>query len=347
MAVTILIPAYKPGPSLIELARTLSQGSEHPILIVNDGSGLAFEQTFAAVKDLPRVQLLRHAVNLGKGAALKTGINEALCRTPDSAGVVTADADGQHAPEDILRVASALEFSPNSLVMGVRRFDTDVPLRSWLGNAVTRWMMWLLVGHWLTDTQTGLRGIPQALMPRLLKVVSRGYDFELDMLIAAKHQGCPVREEVIRTIYLEENKSSHFNPIRDSMRIYFVLLRFSALAVATALVDNSIFALTYTQTSRLGPAQIVARCVAVVFQYSLARRAVFLSHEPHRRLLPRYLLLVLIFGLVSYGMITLLHTRFQWSVLPAKLLVESVLFIANFALQRDLVFTSTAENESR
>ena len=79
-------------------------------------------------------------------------------------------------------------------------------------------LMRLIVGQKLTDTQTGLRGIPAPLVPCLLKLPSSGYEFELDMLIACKHQSVGIVEQPIRTIYLEGNKSSHFRPVADSMR---------------------------------------------------------------------------------------------------------------------------------
>src|SRR6185369_8570471 len=168
------------------------------------------------------------AVNLGKGAALKTGINHALCTFPGLTGIVTADADGQHHPEDIRRVAETQREHPDALVMGARTFDADVPLRSRFGNILTRRLMQTLIGTKLQDTQTGLRGIPVGLAERLLLVEARGYEFELEMLIAARQAGVPVVEVPIRTIYEPGNKSSHFNPLTDSMKIYFVLLRFTS-----------------------------------------------------------------------------------------------------------------------
>ena len=76
------------------------------IVLVDDGSGAVFRETFDQAAQFPGVQVLRHAVNQGKGAALKTGINHALCKFPGLTGIVTADADGQHHPEDIRRVAA-------------------------------------------------------------------------------------------------------------------------------------------------------------------------------------------------------------------------------------------------
>src|SRR5512140_3081815 len=142
----VLIPAYKPSTGLIGLVRDLAASGSMAVLLVDDGSGTEFRDTFAEAAQFPGVQLLRHAVNLGKGAALKTGINHALCTFPDIAGIVTADADGQHHPEDIRRVAEKQREQPGALVMGARTFDADVPLRSRFGNILTRRLMQTLIG---------------------------------------------------------------------------------------------------------------------------------------------------------------------------------------------------------
>ncbi|HEX6972558.1 MAG TPA: glycosyltransferase family 2 protein, partial [Limnochordia bacterium] len=231
--VVYLIPAYRPAQGLLSLVTDLST-SDRRIVVVDDGSGEDFESLFAQLDELSNVSLVRHCANLGKGAALKTGLNYAMARFPRAKGVVTADADGQHHPDDIRAVADRLLENPGSLVLGARAFDRDVPLRSRIGNGLTRALMRLLVGQKLADTQTGLRGIPASLVPHLLRLPSSGYEFELDMLLACKHQACEIVEQPIRTIYIDSNRSSHFRPVADSMRIYFLLFRFSLLALLTA-----------------------------------------------------------------------------------------------------------------
>jgi putative flippase GtrA len=309
------------------------------MVVVDDGSAPEFRSRFEEVRTYSEVALLQHAVNLGKGAALRTGFNHALYTWPEIKGVVTADADGQHSPTDIVRVARRLLEAEGSLVLGVRAFSGQVPLRSRFGNTVTRWLVGLLVGQRLTDTQTGLRGIPASLVRELLRVPSSGYEFELDMLITAKHWGYPLVQESVQTIYEDGNSSSHFNPLRDSMRIYMVLIRFSAVAVLTAIADNVTFWLAFRATGYVAVSQVCGRAVGVLFNYRAARNAVFLSEEKHRTTLPKYLLLVAVNGCVSYLMIAALTSRAGLKVLPAKLLAESILFAANFAIQRDFIFT--------
>ena len=337
--VPVLIPSYQPGDALEALVDQLIARGFETIVVVNDGSGPEFAAIFQRAARSPRVHLVEHGVNLGKGAALKTGLNYALVKCPNARGVVTADGDGQHHPDDIVRVAEALPAGGDALILGVRSFSGSVPLRSRLGNNLTRGLMRVIVGQNLADTQTGLRGIPLRLIPHLLRVPSSGYEFELDMLLACKHQGFPVVQVPIRTIYLGNNESSHFHPILDSMRIYFLLLRFSVLSLCTAALDNAVFAIAFTQTHDIARSQIAGRLVAMVFNYWGARRTVFHSQQPHARVLPKYVALVALNGLVSYALIQFLHLTFGVHAVPAKLGAEALLFIANFAIQRDLVFT--------
>jgi glycosyltransferase involved in cell wall biosynthesis len=339
----VLIPAYRPSDSLIGLIRTLSESRVPAIVVVDDGSGSAFAGTFEQAGNLPRVTVLHHDHNLGKGAGLKTGMKHILAQYSQTAGVVTADADGQHHPDDILKLCKRLVQSPEMLIMGVRGFEGEVPFRSRFGNEMTRKAMRLVLGRDLSDTQSGLRAIPRGLMERLLTVPSSGYEFETEMLIAAKHLGVRVAEQPIRTIYEPNNPSSHFHPLWDSMRIYFVLFRFSLIAMFSAAIDNGLFYLAvHALGASLIPAQLAARAGSVVFNYAAVRRGAFHSGEAHRVVLPRYLALVAINVLLSFTGIKLLTGVFAMGLFEAKVVAETLLFFLNFAVQRDLVFTRRA-----
>ena len=334
----VLIPAWKPGGALISLARILVDNLI-PVVIVDDGSGPEYQTVFAKVASFTGVAVLRHAVNLGKGAALKTGINFILAGAPDTPGIVTADADGQHHPEDILQMAARVRETPGALIMGVRSFGSATPLRSRFGNQITKSVMRVLVGKRLSDTQTGLRAIPNALLPRLLKIPASGYEFELEMLLAAKHLGTHVVEQPVRTIYEAGNPTSHFQPLRDSMRIYLVLLRFSLISVFSAALDNSLFYLGFALSGNLFGTQVAARAISILFNYAAVRKAAFHSDAPHETVLPQYLTLAAANLILSWCGIRLITAAFPVGVFAAKLAAETLLFAANFAIQRDVVFT--------
>jgi glycosyltransferase involved in cell wall biosynthesis len=337
----VVIPAYRPSASLPDLVRELAAKAIPAIVIVDDGSGPEYREVFSRATEFPNVHLVRHATNLGKGAALKTGINYALCAFPELVGIVTADADGQHHPDDIVHIAGTLLAHPDCLVLGSRGFDGDVPLRSRFGNTLTSMVVRALIGQKLTDTQTGLRGIPTSLLLRILRIESTGYEYELEMLIAAHHSSVPVIEEPIRTIYEAGNKYSHFNPIVDSMKIYFVLARFGSVSLMTAVLDNLVFYLAFRHSGHVLGSQILGRVFAVGFNYSMVRSSVFYSKQRHKTVLPKYLLAVLVSGAVSYAGIRFL-SRLGINPVSAKLMVETVLFFANFTVQRVFIFKPQA-----
>jgi glycosyltransferase involved in cell wall biosynthesis len=227
----VIIPAYNPSLVLIEILRSLAMPGIGAVVLVDDGSAPGYRDLFARAAALPQVRLLRHEVNRGKGAALKTGIHFVLEHFPSLAGIVTADADGQHAPDDILRIVASLQSNEGTLVIGARTFVDGVPLRSLIGNVLTRHVVNMLLGRRLADTQTGLRGIPAGMLVRLLELPSNGYEFELEMLLLAHGLSVPILEEPIRTIYEKGNQSSHFRPLVDSLKIYIVLLRFYTVSL--------------------------------------------------------------------------------------------------------------------
>jgi glycosyltransferase involved in cell wall biosynthesis len=339
MPVTALIPAYNPSASLAALVRELAASSFEAIVVVNDGSATACRSLFDEVADIDKVTVLHHAVNLGKGAALKTGLNYIYCHRPDSRGVVTLDADGQHLVTDALAVAQTLREHPEALIVGVRVFDRDVPLRSKFGNLLTRQLFRFLVGHRLTDTQSGLRGIPREFIPALLRINACGYEFELDMLLACKYRNMPMIEREISTVYVDGNRSSHFNPLLDSMRIYFVLFRFTFASLLSAVIDYTLFILVFSLSNTLVGSQVAARLVSMLFNYTAVKRVVFYSDQQHTRTFPKYLTLVVASGSVSLLLIDLMIRYTPLNVISAKVVAESLVFLANFAIQRDFIFT--------
>ncbi len=340
VTLAVVIPAYRPGAVLVELVRSLTSQGFSAIVVIDDGGGPDYSPIFQQLSQIEGVRILRHAVNLGKGAALKTGMNAVLVDDPAVAGAITVDADGQHDPADVAAVARQFAGHPDSLVLGARAFSGRVPLRSRLGNSITQTAMRIVAGQKLSDTQTGLRAIPRGLMERMLKVTAVGYEFELEMLIAAKHLGFPVIEQPIQTIYEPGNPTSHFEPLRDSMRIYFVLLRFGLISMLTACMDNLLFYTFFRQSGNVAASLFAARLIALGFNYAAVRKAVFLSREQHKIALPRYLLLAAANICLSYSLITYLSGTLGFNVITAKISVESVLFIANFAIQRDFVFAT-------
>jgi glycosyltransferase involved in cell wall biosynthesis len=336
--VVVLIPAFNPDPALLETVEGLSCLGFRDFLLVDDGSPAAAAWIFDRLSAREGCAVLRHAENLGKGRALKTGLNHFLLHFPDHRGVVTVDADGQHTPQDAALVARALMERPKQLILGARTFSGKVPLRSLAGNVMTRYLLGLLTGRRLRDTQSGLRGIPRAAAPMLLALDGERYEYEMNMLLEAPREGFGIFEAPISTVYLEGNRSSHFNPLLDSMRIYFVLLRFSFSSLLAAAVDLGAFTASYYLTGRLLGSLIAARLASSLLNFFLNKAFVFQSRMALWRSLLRYYLLVGFILISSYLLIWTLTARLGVPVIAAKILVDTVLWLATFALQRLFIF---------
>jgi glycosyltransferase involved in cell wall biosynthesis len=227
----VLIPAFEPDTRLVSLIATLLEKGVSHVIVVDDGSAQERSHIFDALRTMPSVHVLRHPRNRGQGRSVKSGLEFALTQLPTVSGVVTADADGQHIIDDILLVAETLRRT-GSFVLGSRRFDQDVPARSQLGNTLTRWVFRILSGHDVYDTQSGLRGFPRQHLRELVSIPGERFEYNMNVLTHFCRAGSPPLEVPITTVYIEGNRSSHFKPIRDSLRIYSGLLRY---AVRTAL----------------------------------------------------------------------------------------------------------------
>lgn len=345
MSIIVLIPAYKPDQRLLETLRGLSETGLSTV-VVDDGSPDEFKPIFDEASKMRGVEVIRHLVNLGKGAALRTGFNHAFCRYRHATGVVTADADGQHRAEDIVQVALAQTRSLKKLILGVRSFNGKVPLRSRIGNRLTSILYRGIQGQALRDTQTGLRGVPKTLAAAMLRSPASGYEFEIEMLIVARRMNIEVEQVEIATVYHDNNASSHFNPLFDSVRIYFLLLRFSLASLLTAVCDNAVFSIALSSFGAPLPAQVIARVCAVFVNFTLNRNLVFASKEADGPVLGRYLAVVAASGFISYLSLISLHRILGIPLLTAKVAVECVLFLANFTLLRDFVFVDSKRNDS-
>jgi putative flippase GtrA len=335
--IPVLIPAYKPPDLLVALVKDLLGAGCPEVIVVDDGGGPAYEPVFAALRGTPRVTVLTHPINLGKGAALKSGLSHALMQ-PNLVGVVTVDADGQHRLTDIVHVAHRLAERSNALVLGARAFGAGTPWRSRFGNTLTRHLFAALVGQRISDTQTGLRGIPRSLIPALLQVAANRYEFELEMLLRCRAARTPIVEQPIETVYIDDNRGSHFNPLFDSLRIYFVLLRFVFSALLAVAVDFVVFWAVLQAGAELATAMVAARTVGAVVNFSVNRSFVFLQRNRIFFTVAKYFALVAVFGLISYAMIDLLADQLGMPVILAKVLSEGILFIFSFVTQRQIVF---------
>lgn len=351
--VVVIIPAYEPSEELPRLVAGIVAGGLPRVLVIDDGSGTAYSDVFdAAARAGARV--VRHDVNRGKGAALRSALAHVLEHAPESPGVVTADADGQHTAQDIRRVAQALaarEGTPRVCVLGERDFDLpDIPWRSRFGNKLTTGIIRLLFGRRLRDTQTGLRGMSTDLLPELLDVGGDRFDHEMRVLMHLLATHAEVVSVPIATVYEDgQNATSHFRPLRDSVVIYAAILRQLGAFVLTSglgfLVDISVFVLVmdlvfdgHPTVRAVGVSTVVARVVSVAANYAVNHLVVFDADAQLRRSAGRYAVLAVGLLLSSWLLTTGLSHLLGHHVVWAKLIADTGLFFVSYLVQRRWVF---------
>ena len=334
----VLIPAYNPDKELINLVTTLKK--DHPeqkIIVVNDGSKSEFDAIFKLLQG-QNIIVLAHDFNRGKGEALKTGMRYYLAHFSENQGVVTADADGQHCVEDIISIRQALIEHPDFLHIGVREFSQkDIPLRSRLGNNLTRILFKLATKTEIRDTQSGLRGIPTALIRELIESKTSRYEFEFEMFFVARKFQIPIKQTAIKTIYINQNAASHFNPLLDSLKIYYIFVRFCGVALFSFFIDFLLFSIFYYHQNNLVSAMIEARIISASFNFMLNKNLTFKAESNFFIALLKYASLAIVVGFCSLKLTKLL-SALGIDIYGSKIFAEFLLFIANFLIQYYYVF---------
>lgn len=148
-------------------------------------------------------------------------------------------------------------------------------------------------------------------------------------------------EVPIETVYIDGNRSSHFDPIWDSMRIYFVLVRFYFSAIMAAGIDFAGFSLAFAATHNVPLSVAVGRLSSLV-NFALNRKFVFHNRASVSGTLWRYYALVAGIAALSYLLILTLTTHARWNVFIAKVTVDTLLSLVSFSVQRTLVFDRSA-----
>ena len=348
----MIIPSYQPDEKLIATLKGIYELGFDDVIVVNDGSDPDKQKYFDEAVSLGATVLV-HPRNRGKGAALRTAFAWFIENRKDREGAVTADADGQHRPADILACAEKMLAEGDKLVLGVRDFSQpDVPKRSRTGNRITSLSFLIFCGLRISDTQTGLRAFPAAILPDMLKVDGDRYEYETNMLLSLKGYGIGHCEQKIETVYIEENKSSHFRPVRDSIRIYSLILKFVASSTLATVIDLGAFYLLQKFLAPVLPGLLgkadtivctaIARFISTLVNFVLNRRVVFKSELPVGRTLARYYALAIPVMLVSGGSVTLLRKLLgaggAFIITCIKCVIDTTLYFVNFRVQRVWVF---------
>ena len=350
--VSVVIPSLSPDDKLLSLLVDLRASGFSHIVVINDGSTAEYDDYFAKARDEYGCTVLIHAVNQGKGRALKTAFNYLLSECPRCEAAVTVDADGQHRIHDIRRVAEATLQHPDRLIMGCRDFsskNTNIPPRSRFGNVTTSRVLRGLCGIQLTDTQTGLRGFSPSAMRLFLRTKGERFEYEMNMILDAKENGMDLHEVPIDTVYIEENKTSHFNPLKDSLRIYAVFAKFIAASLSSFAVDIALYTLflwlitNASQSLSTTEVAIVlatysARLLSALFNFFVNKNHTFKSNAKVGGSLLRYAVLCVAQATASAFATSGLFLLLRWNTTLLKLIVDTVLFLLSFRIQQGWVF---------
>ena len=355
--VCVVLPSLDPDEKLLAVIDGLLQYGFTDIILINDGSKEKNLHYFETAATHPEVTLLHHEFNKGKGAALKTAFHYVLENRPDAEGVVTVDGDNQHHPEDT-RACTENMLQTGHLTLGVRDFSQpDVPKRSRSGNRITCGVFKIFVGMTISDTQTGLRAIPRKELPLMTEISGDRFEYETNMLLAMKTHHIPFDEVKIRTVYIEENKSSHFRVFRDSWRIYKLILahffKFTLSSFLSSIVDEGLFLLLswglhgVLDGFLLDTVSVVtARIVSSLLNFYMNMKLVFHSKEKTSRAFFKYFALAVpqlaAQLLLTHGVTLLLgvdeHETLLRGLVYAGVMV--VLFFASFTIQQRWVFAA-------
>lgn len=350
--VPVIIPSYEPDDRFLVLLEELKAANLSPVVVVNDGSSEEYDRYFEIAESKYEAIVLRHDINRGKGRALKTAFSYCIKEYQDLVGCVTADSDGQHSILNIGQVKDVLLNNKEALVLGVRDFDAaGVPTKSQLGNKITKVVFKSLYKKEISDTQTGLRGISKSFMNDLLELSEDRFEFETKMLIRGVEDGIEFIETPIETIYdSKENHTSHFDPIRDSIRIYrlfgFAFGKFILSSLSSSAVDLVIFQMACSMLKNgaegvqyVAIATIIARVISAIYNYSVNYYFVFQSNKNHAKSGLKYFTLAVVQMLCSAalttGLVALIGTDVE---LLVKVPVDVLLFFASYQIQKRFIY---------
>lgn len=349
MKVSVIIPSLNPDEKLICVVDSLREAGFDDIILVNDGSDENHMEPFEHVSAYSECTILTHEVNKGKGRGLKTAFEYCIKNRPDIDGVVTVDGDNQHKAADILKCCEKMEECKDKVVLGVRNFSgKDVPFKSRFGNNMTSFVFKFACGLNISDTQTGLRAIPRQYLELFDNVKGERFEYETNMLLEFKQSHIDFVEVPIETVYIEENASTHFNPIKDSLKIYGVIFKFLFSSIASSVIDLAMFAIISAllfgkldESMRIFTATLGARIISSLFNYTFNRKAVFNSKSGVKSSIVRYYILCACQLCVSYGLVYLVTSVLslgQVLTVVAKAIIDTILFVISFQIQRRWVF---------
>ena len=376
MNVAVILPVLNPDEKFASFVEKLVSSGYQSIVVVNDGSAPEYVHFFDEAAAYPQVTVLTHEVNKGKGAGLKTAFRYLCENRKDVDVAITCDGDGQHTTDSMGRCLKAFDEHPDSVIIGGRDFsDKNIPSRSRFGNKVSSVIYRFACGIKLKDTQTGLRVVPASCFEAFSNLKGDRYEYETHMLIEIVNRKIPYYEIPIETIYIDDNESSHFNPLNTSPTAYMVVLKyffkFLLSSLTSWVVDIGVYWITIAicgaawklsesieEASSLASALInhtwnlniaavliatlTSRVTSSIVNFIINRKVVFKDVSNVRKTATKYFTLALCQMIASFLLVDLianglLHVTGFLNVL-IKCVVDMCLFVFSYGIQRKWVF---------
>jgi glycosyltransferase involved in cell wall biosynthesis len=329
----VIIPAFNPDTKLITLVEGLKQ-MNLKMVIVNDGSAKKSTAIFDILKLRFQCVVCEHVRNMGRGTAIKTGIEYASRNYPDCVGYVTVSADGQHAPEDIIKVADLLEENPDTMILGTRDFrDDQISLKTRIFNQLTAWAYFLSTRRPCLDTQTSLRGIPRNLTDMCLELRGNRHEYEMNMLLEVARQKIPVIEVEIENLQSKTKKVSLVDSLKEGAQIYLNILKFSLSSFLMAIVDNCLFTIILNIAFGVNAFGVLAASLAAKFLSEGMNRIVG-SHPFFRNINSQEL------EILQYGILFLSQIALSWFFITSFLSFPLHLTVFKIMVDIALIFAS-------
>ena len=326
----LLIPAYEPDEKLEELVDNINK-QKITSIVVDDGSGPKYKEIF----DRLDTKVISYKENQGKGYALKKGYKYIKDNYKDYI-IVTIDSDGQHRIEDAIKLYKYVLNHDNTLVLGKRPRSKKTPLRSRIGNGITKLIFNIVAGQYIYDTQTGLRAFSNTLMDYMLNIEGNRYEYEMNVLLNAHKNNIPIHEIEIKTIYIDNNSGSHFNPFKDSLKIYKEIFKFAGSSIICFLIDYVLFTILNLLTNTVIVSNIVSRIVSSTVNYKINKHIVFKSNKKSSKSVVEYFTLAIIVLILNTTILKLLSLVIN--PLISKLITEVILFSFSWFIQKNIIF---------
>lgn len=351
--IAVILPSLDPDNKFIGVVDGLKRAGFEHVVIVDDGSDDNHQAPFSFAESVG-FTVIHHGVNKGKGRALKTAFAYVSENLPECCGVITIDGDGQHLTKDIIQCSQRLIENPDCVILGCRDFDQPgVPPRSVAGNKSTRKLFKVLFGINITDTQTGLRAIPGCYLKNFCEIEGERFEYETNMLLQMNRQHIGFIEQPIETVYDPDDYSSHYNAVKDSLKVAKVMAKYiahsSAARYACSSVLSYIFdvAVYYSLLKLFGMAmkgtfQIIGNLSSSLLNFNLNKFWVFRTKGGYWREVLEYYCIAIPRSLIGTTF-TLLIQNSLAAITPGlatlvKILVEAVMFVAVYFIQKKWVF---------